>query len=246
MSPWSSQGRGGIRKEENDDGGVLILIGTDLWVGPARDDGSCRIGLTERAQALSGPPRFVSFGPLAGAVLSAGDVLIRIESDKWVGRIDVPFDCRVTALNEGLVEEPAILKNDPYGQGWLAELFVDEDIIDSLLENGKARKAAPAVRGSAVLKARGGLVRAEVVLDDDRVSCVRLTGDFHMFPIEALEAVERSVVGIRQDPGPIEAAISEAYEREGIESPGLSPIELAAVIIEAAKVALGARGDKVL
>jgi len=235
-----------MRDDDCDGGPGLVLFGTDLWVGPRRGDGSQRIGLTVRAQALSGLPKFVSFDAVLGAVLAAGDVLMKVETDKWVGRVEVPFGCRVSALNDGLMEEPTLLKKDPYGEGWLAELFIDGKDMRDLLKNGQARRASPATRGIAELKTSGGLIRAEVVMDGGVISCVRLTGDFHMFPIEAIDAVERSVIGLAPEVGKVKPTVFAMYERRRIESPGMSPTDLANVIIEAAGAAARSCGDKVL
>jgi hypothetical protein len=128
----------------------------------------------------------------------------------------------------------------------LADLYIDENDMAALLGSGQARRAAPATRGTAELKARGGLVRAEVVLDRGVISCVRLTGDFHLFPVEAIEAVERSVVGLVPEMGALEAALFINYKKGNIESPGMSVNDLARVIVEAAAAAARSNGDKVL
>lgn len=235
-----------MRDDDNGGGPGPVLFGTDIWVGPRRGDGSQRIGLTERAQALSGLPKFVSFEAVVGTSLGPGDVLMRVETEKWVGRIEVPFGCKVSALNNGLMEEPAILKRDPYGEGWLAELFIDETDLRALLESGQARRAVPATRGIAELKARGGLIRAEVVIDGGVFSCVRLSGDFHMFPIEAIDSIERAIIGLTPEIGRVKAAVSAIYEGGHIESPGMSPMDIANAVVEAACAAAQSYGDKVL
>jgi glycine cleavage system H protein len=234
------------RKNGYADRADLLLVGGDLWFGPIGEDSARRMGLTARSPALLGTPKFVSFDPVIGSTLSAGQTLMRVEADKWVGRIDMPFDCKVTAMNERLVEDPQLLKDDPYIDGWVAEVIAAEEAVEGLLKGGCARMGVPSMLGRAEKKARGGLVRAEVVLDGKTLICVRLTGDFHMFPVESIEHVERSLFDANLDEKALARTITGTYEHHRIESPGVSPGEIAAVIVEAARAATRSRGDRIL
>ena len=58
-----------------------------------------------------------------------------VESTKSVSEIYAPFSGEVTAVNGALDEQPDLINSDPYGEGWIFELAVDDpDAIDGLLD----------------------------------------------------------------------------------------------------------------
>jgi lipoate-protein ligase A len=77
-------------------------------------------------------------------------------------------------------------------------------------------------------KAPGGLVRATFEIKDRRISWVSFSGDFFFYPAEQLEALEAAMVGLA--PEEVEQAIAGFYVREDIESPGMTPADLAKVL----------------
>lgn len=86
-------------------------------------------------------------------------------------------------------------------------------------------------------KAPAGLVRATVVTRSGTIEECSISGDFTLLPQGALEEVERAVRGLPADAALIEAGLATAYERLGVDAPGLPPSEVAAAI----QAALGAR-----
>lgn len=79
-----------------------------------------------------------------------------------------------------------------------------------------------------VHKAPGGLIRGTSVLRDGRLDDVSLSGDFFLYPAGALSTLERTLAGVL--PGEVEAVIARFYEAQGIESPGVTPADLARVL----------------
>ena len=58
--------------------------------------------------------------------ISAGTVMGEIESTKSVSDLYSPVTGTVTAVNEGVHDDYAVINNDPFGEGWLFEVEVTE------------------------------------------------------------------------------------------------------------------------
>jgi lipoate-protein ligase A len=76
-----------------------------------------------------------------------------------------------------------------------------------------------------VHKAPGGLIRTTVETQRGRIVAVALSGDFFFFPAEKLVDLEKRLVGA--EPADVEDIIEEFYQRHDIESPGITPHDLA-------------------
>ena len=74
-------------------------------------------------------------------------------------------------------------------------------------------------------KAPGGLIRATFEVNQGQLAWVSLSGDFFFYPAEKLESLEAALVGVNLED--VEPAITAFYEAEGIESPGMTPTDLA-------------------
>jgi glycine cleavage system H protein len=93
-----------------------------------------RIGITDYAQNSLGDIVFVSVHDVNGSV-SAGDTLGEVESTKSVSDLYAPVAGVVVARNEALDDNPELLNSDPYGEGWVAEIEVEDvSVLDSLLD----------------------------------------------------------------------------------------------------------------
>ncbi|MBU0495756.1 MAG: lipoate--protein ligase family protein [Chloroflexi bacterium] len=78
-----------------------------------------------------------------------------------------------------------------------------------------------------VHKTPGGLIRGDCVLQDGQLRDVSLSGDFFFYPADRLAALEQALEGVPA--AEAEAAIARFYAVEGIESPGVTPADLAQV-----------------
>ncbi|WP_231390372.1 glycine cleavage system protein GcvH [Nocardia sp. CNY236] len=97
-----------------------------------------RVGITDYAQSQLGDVVFVQL-PEKHADVAAADSIAEVESTKSVSDIYAPLSAKVVAVNERLTSEPETLNTDPYGEGWLFELEVNEaaslDVtLDELLD----------------------------------------------------------------------------------------------------------------
>ncbi|GAA2688405.1 MULTISPECIES: glycine cleavage system protein GcvH [Actinosynnema] len=94
-----------------------------------------RLGITDFAQAQLGDVVFVQL-PEVGEKVSAGQTLGEVESTKSVSDIYAPLAGEVTARNDSLDQQPDLINDDPYGEGWMVELRLDdtaafEDLLDA-------------------------------------------------------------------------------------------------------------------
>jgi len=99
---------------------LLYDVDNHIWF---RDlgDGTVKLGMTTVATALAG--QLVAFTPKkAGKSIEAGKSCATVESGKWVGPAKSAVAGEVLAINEALVEKPAIANEDPYEKGWMVHL----------------------------------------------------------------------------------------------------------------------------
>tara|TARA_R110002096_G_scaffold14828_13_gene52432 strand:- start:3029 stop:3406 length:378 start_codon:yes stop_codon:yes gene_type:complete len=92
----------------------------------AEDDGGITVGISDYAQEQLGDIVFVEL-PEPGSRIEKGTNVVIIESVKTVGEVAMPFDGKVVAVNERLVDEPEIVNAEPFAGGWLVRLEADGD-----------------------------------------------------------------------------------------------------------------------
>ena len=103
------------------------------WARPGAGN-VVRIGITDYAQNSLGDIVFVSVHSLDDTV-SVGDTLGEVESTKSVSDLYAPVAGRVVARNEALDDNPELMNSDPYGEGWVAEIEVEDPaVLESLLD----------------------------------------------------------------------------------------------------------------
>jgi len=103
------------------------------WIS-VEDDGSVRIGISDHAQEALGDLVFVEL-PAVGDTVDQGEPCAVVESVKAASDIYSPVSGEVIAINEDLEDEPGIINNDPYGDGWMFQVSLrDESELDSLLD----------------------------------------------------------------------------------------------------------------
>ena len=94
------------------------------WVRTGAD-GVVRVGITAFAQEALGDVVFVSL-PAIGDTVTAGDSCGEVESTKSVSDVFAPLSGEVVAVNEALDSAPELVNNDPYGQGWMYDIKVND------------------------------------------------------------------------------------------------------------------------
>lgn len=97
------------------------------------EDGVATVGITDHAQAELTDIVYVEL-PEAGTEVAAGDSIAVVESVKAASDVYSPADGEITGSNSALESDPALVNNDPYGEGWLYRIKVaDPSKLDSLL-----------------------------------------------------------------------------------------------------------------
>jgi glycine cleavage system H protein len=102
------------------------------WV--AVEGETATIGITDFAAQALGDVVFVSL-PTVGATVSAGDPCGEVESYKSVSELYSPVTGEVTAVNEELNDDPALINAEPYQLGWIfrVRLTADAEATTGLL-----------------------------------------------------------------------------------------------------------------
>ncbi len=102
------------------------------WVR-LEDDSVVTIGITDHAQAQLGDLVFVEV-PETGASLGAGDAAAVVESVKAASDVYAPVAGEVVGANEQLDESPELVNNDPFGEGWIYKLRLENpDDLEDLM-----------------------------------------------------------------------------------------------------------------
>jgi len=82
------------------------------------------VGITEYAIVHLGDVVFIEFFHLSD-IVSEGDELVVIESEKVVSSVLAPMSGKILEVNQMLLLEPEKIMQDPLGQGWLFKLSPD-------------------------------------------------------------------------------------------------------------------------
>jgi len=89
------------------------------------EDGIARVGLTDYAQDQLGDVVYVEL-PAVGAHLAKGAVFATVESVKSVSECFLPIAGEIVEINTPLADDPSILNQSPYGQGWMVRIKPDD------------------------------------------------------------------------------------------------------------------------
>jgi glycine cleavage system H protein len=93
-----------------------------------------RVGITDFAQDALGDIVYVQL-PEIGTAVRAGDPCGELESTKSVSDLYAPVNGTITAVNEALADQPDLVNTDPYGEGWLLDIQVeDEEEVEALMD----------------------------------------------------------------------------------------------------------------
>jgi len=92
------------------------------------------IGITDFAQRELGDIVYVDVDTI-GKELDAGEVFGTVEAVKTVSDLFLPVSGTITELNAALSDAPELVNNDPYGEGWMVKMTINNPSdIDTLLD----------------------------------------------------------------------------------------------------------------
>lgn len=97
------------------------------------EEGTAVVGVTDFAQSELGDIVYVEVDTLDSEI-DKEDVFGSIEAVKTVSDLFMPLQGEVIEFNEALESNPELVNNDPYGEGWIIKIKVNnlEDINDLL------------------------------------------------------------------------------------------------------------------
>ncbi len=104
------------------------------YVRSTTEEGVVVIGITDYAQDQLGDVVFVEL-PEAGTRFDRGQVFGTIEAVKAVSELFSPVAGEIVEVNAALDADPALVNTDPYGEGWMIRLRVDDPSqLETLLD----------------------------------------------------------------------------------------------------------------
>ena len=101
------------------------------------NDGTVEIGITDYAQGELGDVVYIEL-PKVGTKFNKHDVFGTIEAVKAVSELFSPIGGEVVAINDRLDKEPALVNTDPYGQGWMVKMKINNLADIETLMDAKA------------------------------------------------------------------------------------------------------------
>ena len=102
------------------------------WVRVQEKEGT--VGITDYAQSQLGDVVFVEV-PDVGRELKKGEPFGVVESVKSVADLYAPVSGRVVRVNQALGDQPELVNQDAYGDGWMVVVALsDEAEVESLLD----------------------------------------------------------------------------------------------------------------
>lgn len=92
------------------------------------------VGITDYAQSELGEIVFVDVNTV-GETIEKGETFGSVEAVKTVSDLNIPVTGEVLEFNEELNDQPELVNNDPYGEGWMIKIAVKNAAeLDDLLD----------------------------------------------------------------------------------------------------------------
>lgn len=112
----------------------------------ARVEGSrAVVGITRYAADQLGDVVYVEVARKIGDEIRQLDVFGTVESVKAASDLFSPVSGRIARLNELLTDQPELVSQDPYGQGWMLEIELSGQAgLDGLLDAADYEASLPA------------------------------------------------------------------------------------------------------
>jgi glycine cleavage system H protein len=110
----------------------LKFLSSHEWV--MVEDGIATIGVSDHAQELLGDLVYVEL-PEVGDTVAAGDSVGVIESVKAASDTYAPISGEIIEINTDLEDAPERINVDPYGDGWMYKISIeDAEELENLLD----------------------------------------------------------------------------------------------------------------
>lgn len=104
------------------------------------DGNTALIGITDYAQGELGDIVFVEL-PDIGADIEQNKPFGTIEAVKAVSDMNAPLSGKVIEVNTALDDEPMVINQDPYGEGWFIKIELSNPSeLDNLLDDNSYKE----------------------------------------------------------------------------------------------------------
>ena len=98
------------------------------------DGNVATIGITDYAQRELGDIVYVEVETV-GKSLKAGEIFGTVEAVKTVSDLFLPVDGTISELNAALANSPESVNSDPYGEGWMVKMTVNNPAdVEALMD----------------------------------------------------------------------------------------------------------------
>ena len=102
------------------------------WIRVEGDE--AYVGITDYAQSELGEIVFVDI-TTEGETINQDETFGSIEAVKTVSDLNMPVTGEVLEVNEAINDQPELVNNDPYGEGWMIKIsVVNPAELDTLLD----------------------------------------------------------------------------------------------------------------
>jgi glycine cleavage system H protein len=103
------------------------------WVR-VEEDGTIVVGITDYAQEQLGDIVYIELPEASDDPVQKDEPFAVVESVKAVSDVYAPLTGRVTEVNDELPNSPEVINQDPYGDGWMVRMQLDnKDELNELL-----------------------------------------------------------------------------------------------------------------
>jgi glycine cleavage system H protein len=118
----------------------LLYTPEHEYIARTSDPAVVRVGITDYAQGELGDVVFVRL-PKKGERVNAHQPFGEIEAVKAVSELYSPVSGEVASINEALDSDSGVVNRDPYGDGWMVELRVSNQVELKELMSPKAYRS---------------------------------------------------------------------------------------------------------
>ncbi|MEL0011509.1 MAG: glycine cleavage system protein GcvH [Bacteroidota bacterium] len=102
----------------------LLYTKDHEWIR-IHDDHTATIGITDFAQSELGDIVFVELNEVGDECVK-DDTFGTVEAVKTVSDLYAPMDGEIIEVNEKLDDEPELVNDDPYGEGWMIKIKITD------------------------------------------------------------------------------------------------------------------------
>lgn len=89
------------------------------------DGNNATIGITDYAQGELGDIVYVEIESV-GDSLNKEEIFGSVEAVKTVSDLFIPVSGEITEMNENLEDNPELINDDPYGDGWIIKMKIND------------------------------------------------------------------------------------------------------------------------